>query len=95
MERRHLTRNGQLDRWRIHTRFIALLIGEVYSPTLMQGHLCDETYVVTAALMVAFATSALAGSGAYYVGLKLGGRSCTIMTHAPNPKNDGQVWDEG
>jgi hypothetical protein len=28
----------------------------------------------------------LLGSGAYYVGLKLGGRACTIMTHAPNPK---------
>jgi hypothetical protein len=45
-----------------------------------------KTYVVAAALSVAFATPALAGSGAYYVGLKLGGRSCTIMTHAPSPK---------
>jgi hypothetical protein len=27
--------NGQFDRWRIHTRFIALLIGQVHSPTLM------------------------------------------------------------
>ena len=45
-----------------------------------------KTYVLTGLLIVAFATPALAGSGAYYVGLRLGGRSCTIMTHAPNPK---------
>jgi len=45
-----------------------------------------KTYVLTGLLIVAFATLALAGSGAYYVGLRLGGRSCTIMTHAPNPK---------
>jgi hypothetical protein len=43
-------------------------------------------YVATAALIVAFASPSLAGSGAYYVGLRLGGRSCTVMTHAPNPK---------
>jgi hypothetical protein len=45
-----------------------------------------KTYGVAAALIVAFATPALAGSGAYYVGLRIGGKSCTIMTHAPNPK---------
>jgi len=43
-------------------------------------------YVVAAVLVVTFATSALSGSGAYHVGLRLGGKSCTIMTHAPNPK---------
>jgi hypothetical protein len=45
-----------------------------------------KTYVLTGLLIVAFATPALAGSGAYYVGLRLGGGSCTIMTHAPIPK---------
>ena len=44
-----------------------------------------KTYVAIAAVL-AFTTPALAGSGAYYVGLKLGGKTCTIMTHAPNPK---------
>jgi hypothetical protein len=45
-----------------------------------------KSYAVTAALIFASAIPALGGSGAYYVGLKLGGRSCTIMTHAPSPK---------
>jgi hypothetical protein len=45
-----------------------------------------KTCVLAGLLIVAFATLALAGSGAYYVGLRLGGRSCTIITHAPNPK---------
>ena len=45
-----------------------------------------KTYVATAALIVAFTAPSLAGSGAYYVGLRIGGRSCTVMTHAPNPK---------
>ena len=45
-----------------------------------------KIYVVIAALIVAFAVPALAGSGAYFIGLKLGGVSCTIMTHEPNPK---------
>jgi hypothetical protein len=45
-----------------------------------------KTYVVTAALIVAFAIPALAGSGAYYVGLRLGGGYCMVMTHAPSPK---------
>jgi len=44
-----------------------------------------KNYVVTATLVVASAIPAFAGSGAYYVGLRLGGRSCTIMTHTPNP----------
>ena len=57
-----------------------------------------KTYVVTAALIVAFAIPALAGSGAYYIGLRLGSASCTIMTHAPSPEevqDVGQVSDEG
>ena len=45
-----------------------------------------KTYVVIATLIVAFAVPALAGSGAYFIGLRLGGVSCTIMTHEPNPK---------
>ena len=44
-----------------------------------------KRYVAIAALF-AFATTAFAGSGAYYVGLRVGGKTCTIMTHAPNPK---------
>jgi hypothetical protein len=51
-----------------------------------EGFLAMKKQAVTAALIVAFATPALAGSGAYYVGLRLGGRACTIMTHAPSPK---------
>ena len=45
-----------------------------------------KTHVVTAALVVASAISALAGSGAYYIGLRLGSVSCTIMTHEPSSK---------
>jgi accessory gene regulator protein AgrB len=42
-----------------------------------------KKYVVTAALIVAFVTPALAAD--YYVALRLGGGGgCIIMTHAPN-----------
>jgi hypothetical protein len=40
-----------------------------------------KTYVAIAAVL-AFTTPALAGSGAYYVDLELGGKTCT----SPNPK---------
>ena len=51
-----------------------------------------KIYVVIAALIVAFAVPALAGSGAYYIGLRLGSVSCTIMTHEPSPQ---EVQDDG
>ena len=57
-----------------------------------------KIYVVIAALIVAFAVPALAGSGAYYIGLRLGSVSCTIMTHEPSSQevqDDGEVYDEG
>jgi accessory gene regulator protein AgrB len=42
-----------------------------------------KKYVVTAALIVAFVTPALAAD--YYVALRLGGGGgCIIMTHAPS-----------
>jgi opacity protein-like surface antigen len=43
-----------------------------------------KKFVVTAALIVAFVTPALAAD--YYVALRLGGGGgCTIMTHSPSP----------
>jgi hypothetical protein len=43
-----------------------------------------KKYVITAALIVAFVTPALAAD--YYVALRLGGGGgCTIMTHSPSP----------
>jgi hypothetical protein len=53
-----------------------------------------KTYVAIAAVL-AFTTPAVAESGAYYVGLKLGGKTCTIMTHAPNPKKYKAVGKYG
>jgi hypothetical protein len=41
-------------------------------------------YLVATALIVAFATPALAAD--YYVALKLGGGGCVIMDHKPGPK---------
>ena len=45
-----------------------------------------KTGITAAALIVVFAIPTLAGSGAYYIGLRLGSVSCTIMTHEPSPK---------
>jgi hypothetical protein len=42
-----------------------------------------KKFVITAALIVAFVTPALAAD--YYVALRLGGGGCTIMTHSPSP----------
>jgi hypothetical protein len=44
-----------------------------------------KTGIIAAALIVVFAIPTLAGSGAYYIGLRLGSVSCTIMTHEPSP----------
>ena len=41
-------------------------------------------YLVTVALIVGFATPALAAD--YYVALKVGGGGCVIMDHKPGPK---------
>jgi hypothetical protein len=41
-------------------------------------------YLIAAALIVAFATPALAED--YYVALKLGGGGCVIMDHKPGTK---------
>ena len=41
-------------------------------------------YLITVALIVAFATPALAAD--YYVALKVGGGGCVIMDHKPGPK---------
>ena len=41
-------------------------------------------YFIATALIVAFATPALAGD--YYVALKVGGGGCVIMDHKPGPK---------
>ena len=54
--------------------------------SLPEGTFAMKTYVVTGALIVAFPIPALAGSGAYYVGLRLGGGYCMVMTHVPSPK---------
>ena len=56
------------------------------APNQQGKTLVMKIYVVIAALIVAFAVPALAGSGAYYIGLRLGSVSCTIMTHEPSPK---------
>ena len=42
-----------------------------------------KKFIITAALIVAFVTPALAAD--YYVALRLGGGGCTIMTHSPSP----------
>jgi len=57
-----------------------------------------KTGIIAAALIVVFAIPTLAGSGAYYIGLRLGSVSCTIMTHEPSPKrykNVGKIYAKG
>jgi hypothetical protein len=50
----------------------------------MSKELSMRKHLIAAALIVAFATPALAAD--YYVALKVGGGGCVIMDHKPGPK---------
>jgi hypothetical protein len=62
--------------------FKGALMSRFETQTMQESSM--RKYLVAAALIVAFATPALAAD--YYVALKVGGGGCVIMDHKPGPK---------